>query len=594
MDSCTGMHPPRPRLTLNVGVTGHRAQAIDESLIAELLNYFDSVFSNLAVATHATFNKAGGHFTREPPLMRLHTALATGADQLAATSARKHGYELRAMLPFPPKEYERDFPIGQEHTDYRQHFDKVDGFFALPGTREAEEDAYVLVGKAIIAAADIVIAVWDGKGARGPGGTAHVVDLALRGGIPVIHIPLNRDHATLGKIRLLAGGDAVEPVIAPLVDSIDLEEVVSRLLLPIDVIGVDELDVFLEENSSSFNPRIEFPLMLAMLGVKRVSTRPWRQPSLADAIKNHAAANHVKFKTQSLAYEWANFLAIRYAQLFRSSHVTNYLLSALAVLIALAGLMVPSLKFFLVLGELCILSLLYINTRIGSQGAWHRKWLQYRHLAESLRSLSYLKQTGLIGPPSRRENVFAVRGREAVGDWTRWYAAAIWREMPSTRGLLDEPTIRELAEEVRNWHIKDQISYHRSNAARMHDLDHRLHLVGELIMTSVIIACCLYLLLSVFAHGLVIRLTPFFVFVTAGFPALGAAVFGLRGHGEHLLASSRSASTAKELAANSEELAVVTNIEDLARELENTAQIMLSDLNEWTVAYSERSLQVPG
>jgi len=67
----------------------------------------------------------------------------------------------------------------------------------------------------------------------------------------------------------------------------------------------------------------------------------------------------------------------------------------------------------------------------------------------------------------------------------------------------------------------------------------------------------------------------------------------MRGHGEHLLAASRSANTANSLAANSEKLKQVRDIESLASELERTAEIMLSDLNEWTVAYSERSLQVP-
>jgi hypothetical protein len=37
----------------------------------------------------------------------------------------------------------------------------------------------------------------------------------------------------------------------------------------------------------------------------------------------------------------------------------------------------------------------------------------------------------------------------------------------------------------------------------------------------------------------------------------------------------------------------VTKLEDLATELETTAAIMLSDLNEWTLAYRERSLEIP-
>src|SRR3546814_3620839 len=83
---------------------------------------------------------------------------------------------------------------------------------------------------------------------------------------------------------------------------------------------------------------------LAVLGVKGLSSVPWRQMSLAAVMESHASITGDKFDRHALAYEWANFLAMRYAQLFRSGHVTNYLLAALAVLTALAGLVVPHLK----------------------------------------------------------------------------------------------------------------------------------------------------------------------------------------------------------------------------------------------------------
>src|SRR3546814_20344762 len=62
---------------------------------------------------------------------------------------------------------------------------------------------------------------------------------------------------------------------------------------------------------------------LAVLGVKGLSSVPWRQMSLAAVMESHASITGDKFDRHALAYEWANFLAIRYAQLFRSGHVTN-------------------------------------------------------------------------------------------------------------------------------------------------------------------------------------------------------------------------------------------------------------------------------
>ena len=64
---------------------------------------------------------------------------------------------------------------------------------ALPGARSDPVDAYVHVGKALIDAADIMVAIWDGGKGNGPGGTAHVVELALQSSVPVIHIAIDRD-----------------------------------------------------------------------------------------------------------------------------------------------------------------------------------------------------------------------------------------------------------------------------------------------------------------------------------------------------------------------------------------------------------------
>jgi hypothetical protein len=127
----------------------------------------------------------------------------------------------------------------------------------------------------------------------------------------------------------------------------------------------------------------------------------------------------------------------------------------------------------------------------------------------------------------------------------------------------------------------------------MRHLDHRLHELGTLLMGAVIGSCCLYIIFYFFLHDIIGPLTYPFIFVTAGFPALGAAVFGMRGHGEHLLTASRSISTAEALEVDLGRLEALENPEELAKVLEETTQVILSDLNQWTVSYSEKSLEIP-
>ena len=595
--SFAGLNPPRPRLTLNVGITGHRATVLPEG-VADLLGpVVDEVFRRLRDATLRLQSAEVDLFDSAPPQLRLHTPLASGADQVAADGARASGYTIRALLPFAPEEYAKDFQ-GHELEEFRNHLDKASAVFALPGDRDDSESAYVMVGKAVVAAADVLVAIWDGGSGNGPGGTAHVVELALANSVPVIHIGIDRATSTVEGVRLLVGGNPMEPVAVPLEGDDAYLALLKDTLAPHNSCERRHIADFFAEREKRTNLRFEYPMLLALLRIKPLPPKPWCQSSIRQDIQYEMkgvrdSGSPGTFVPLTRAYGWANFLAIRYAQLFRSGHVTNYVLSALAVVIALFGLILPNLKVFLVLLELATIGLLFLNTNSGRNGEWHRRWLQYRHLAESLRPLIYLKRTGLISTPFRSDFVRGPLHREAGADWTRWYAAAIWREMDSPTGVMTIERVREMADDMVREQILPQSQYHQVNAHRMRHLDHRLHEVGNLLMGAVIAACVLFLIGYAAMKETVKKLTDPFIVLTAGVPALSAAIFGMRGHGEHLVAASRSANTAAALEANAVRLRQATKLDTLSVELEHTASIMLADLDEWTVSYRERSLEIP-
>lgn len=587
-------HPPRPRLTLNVGITGHRPHLLPKEALGDIRASVTAILDDLARATGALHANEPDMFTPDAPRLHLHSALASGSDQLAAGCARELHYEIRALLPFAPEEYANDFAEGDELAAFEHHLQSADELFALPGVREQAEDAYVLVGKAIVAASDILIAVWNGKEGAGPGGTAHVVNLALRAGVPVLHIGIDQEAKAVVPVRLLTGGDILEPEITPMDDHDAYRALLSDTLSPHAKFEREHIAEYFAEVEKTRNWRLEYPIMLSLLGIKKLPKKPWRQGTVAqsnDFPADLGGADHDAFLE---AYSWSNFLAIRYAQLFRSGHVTNYALSAVAVLIALLGLLIPDFKFYLVIVELAVIGLLFYNTWLGQRGDWHRRWLQYRHLAESLRPLIYLKNTGLAAPPFRNDFVQGSHHREAGSDWTRWYAAAIWRQLSSPVGIMTHEKIKDLAGRMLNDQIEPQTAYHQVNAKRMRKLDHKLHEVGNVLMWAVITACVVFIVGYIVAHEWITHQAYYFVVLTAGLPACSAAVFGLRGHGEHLLAASRSNQTANALASHGVQLAQVEDLDTLSSEFEATASVMLADLAEWAVAYRERSLQIPG
>ena len=79
------VHPSVPRLALRVGVSGHRE--LDEADARRVRMDLDAVISVLDRTVDELAVRYAAYFSAEPPLKRLISALAEGADTLAAEVA---------------------------------------------------------------------------------------------------------------------------------------------------------------------------------------------------------------------------------------------------------------------------------------------------------------------------------------------------------------------------------------------------------------------------------------------------------------------------------------------------------------------------
>src|SRR5579871_2795230 len=144
-----------PKLTLDVGITGHRLVRLDPALTLALPTAIDGVLRALRDGSLRLTDD-------DAPALWLHSALATGADQFAASSAQALGYKVRAILPFAREAYREDFIAGDERAEFDRQFAAAQTTLALPCPRDGSDAGYVMVGKTIVAACDILVAVWDG------------------------------------------------------------------------------------------------------------------------------------------------------------------------------------------------------------------------------------------------------------------------------------------------------------------------------------------------------------------------------------------------------------------------------------------------
>jgi hypothetical protein len=157
-----------------VGITGHRTLG-DAAKVRE-----DIREALKGIAEDAPLNS-----------IRLLSALAAGADQLAAqVVVDEFGGTLEAILPLEPKDYATDFlddpAAGAELHRLLARATRVSVPDAAEPTREA---AYEAAGRAVVDGCEVLLACWNGKPARGRGGTAEIVEYARRKGrrVTIIH-----------------------------------------------------------------------------------------------------------------------------------------------------------------------------------------------------------------------------------------------------------------------------------------------------------------------------------------------------------------------------------------------------------------------
>lgn len=599
------VHPPRPRCVLNIGITGHRIDRLTDALEPTARDRVQKVLSLVTQVVGEVHLKGAAWFNGDRPEMRLISALAEGADRLCASVGLELGYRLDCPLPFEAAVYAEDFRTAESRTQFEALLGQADRVLELPGERAAAAAAYSLVGGAILGSADILVAIWNGQGSGGRGGTGDVVASALSMGKPVIHIPLDPGEA----VKLMWQGEgpsgsswhsALEPPAVPF-DHAQLTEALSAILLPPNEAGEHSaLNAFLAEREELLLRRIEYPILLAVTGVAKLRRSAWRKDPYLPATRSDWARFDSywqgwiptdRFNLLEHGYAWVDNLANRFAQSFRSGHVVNFAFSALAVALALLGYLIGGkVKVAFVIGELMLIAAIVANTRVGHAESWQQRWLDYRQLAERLRPMRSLRLMAVARPP-------AVSATSRTGNrrWIDWYAGCIWRQLAMPRGRIDKAQLARLTDLLIKEEVGPEIAYHHRNSHRMQHVNHALHRFGSVCFITTVLLCIGFLGSTTFLDPATAKTAAiYFTVATATLPAFGTAAYGLRVQGDFAGSSARSAATADALQALVSELDTHPSLARTAAIGNAAAAIMLVDLAEWRLTYQQRALEIPG
>jgi hypothetical protein len=593
-------HPPKPPLALAVGVVGHRPDRLPQAAVENVAAEVAKFLAALARETRAAGERHADIFAPGPPRLSLLSALAEGADRIAAEAALANGFMLDVPLPFAAATYEADFATPESRDRFHDLLGRARSVLALPGAREAEARAYEAVGLTVLSQADILLAIWDGGPSAGRGGTTDILTFAARAGIPIVHI----DAKAAASPRVLWSGlsevpspaDAIADVPAARLDEA-LPQLVKELVRPpLAAAEQAALRRYLQERAHGHNFRIELPLLMTALRVQ-----PVRKTDMFPPTPDRLAVEYAAFAAEAeggdmsalaQAYGWADAIGVQFAQTFRGAFVLNFLFAAFAVVLAVTSILGHE-KFPFIFPEIALILAVVINTAVGRHQRWHQRWLEAREVAERLRVALPLWALGV-----RPSTFFS--GEEPT--WIGWYARAVVRAQGPRSGALDAKGL-EAARSVLAGMLRNQCGFHERSEHRMHRLEHRLERLGLLLFLATLFTAGLYVLfalaLKIFHCSISEESYEFIkhvvVALTAGLPALATATYGIRVIGDFEGVAKRSARTRAALdrlveTAERDPLDLGT----LRVRARTAADAMLGDVENWRLAAESRTLAIPG
>ncbi|HWE05340.1 MAG TPA: hypothetical protein VG274_01445 [Rhizomicrobium sp.] len=576
-------HPPKPRFALSVGIIGHRPNRLPEEMCPRIGREIAETLAAIRVEAFAAHARHADCFSEFAPKLTLVAALAEGADRMAAEAALELGFELEAPLPFAVDEYEKDFDNQNARASFRGFLDKARAVLELDGDRMQAGKSYATGGLVVLDMSDLLIAVWDGGPPHGRGGTTELIAEAGRRGMPIIRVDatgknlprlhwrgLDDRHTTPMHIDDHPAA-AVEEALATAIE--------AQIRPPQNPAERSGLDRFLVEGSRRLTARIEYPLLMFLLCVRwpRAGDILVPQPArLADEL----SATGSGASAITTAFGWADAIAVRFAQDFRSAVIANFLVSAVAVLVAALNFPYPWSAI-----ELVLVTFLVVNALVGYKRRWHHRWIESREVAERLR----------VAAPM---HALATRAPGPFGTaptWPAWYARAISREAGLCRGRLDKEGLAAARRGLQAL-LNTQAAYHQTTAWRFRRLHGRLALAG----LSLFVAA--FLLSAGAFAGIALRLlsvTPdmqyWMIVASASLPAFASAGYGIRMIGDFDGAAKRSARMKAQLDALASSIGKGgAEFEWLRDRAHKASDVMLGDVAIWRLAVESRELEMPG
>jgi SMODS and SLOG-associating 2TM effector domain 3 len=525
-------------LRIRIGVTGHRNLAPDHpGLATEISKAVEYIIQKLAVSAERV--------TPDDIALTVVSSLAEGADRIVACEILNGaGAQLEVVLPLQEDDYCHDFKSPES----------VDQFNLLLGkkvsmdivrTARSRMEAYELAGRAVVDRSDVMIVVWDGKPARGRGGTADIYAYAKHWQRPILLIGIDNDSARLDTDQLPREAEGTMPLPA---DSMRHLDRYNRQRFPDAAVGP---------------PPLIDPTIL----------RAWPEP----------ASPLIEYVSRYFTH--ADELAKRFQKRWLRAVRSLYILAPLAVLVVAAQLIFApghARYAWFEFGILVGVTVLLIVTR---EARWHARWISARYLAEQIRSLMFLGLTGII--TLERSAVSADRLIVSEAGWTERAANEIWFARPRFEPPADLSLLIDVLYE--EW-IKKQQRYHNaiSDAYRKRSSWFQAASIGLFSLSA-----AAALLHSVGAGSGSARLFRWWDFLAIAVPAAAGALSGYAAQRDYIRHAERSKHFASTLERALDQLLSARSLSEIQQAALNFSRSMRGEATDWYSVVHSQDVELP-
>ncbi len=372
-------------LRLSVGITAHR-----DLLSAEI--------SGIEAGVEAFFRQLARDFPDLP--LELLSPLAAGGDQLAARVAQRLDIPVVAVLPMAREEYEKDFADARTLVEFRALMARAERIIELPAapgngdppySAGAREVQYAQLGVFISNHCQVLLALWDGKVGRQLGGTGQVVQFHLTAVMPGF-------EADSSPASLLA--DNENDLVYHIVCSRDRPGGA-----PASGLAAMETAWFSgrDDGARSDELPVDYRRLLERLQQFR---RDWRDhPKVIDQCSSSLLEDAPPLALPSGAaltdrlFRAADGLAVHYQRRVHRSLRAVYFLAVLMGLDFILYAEFDGPPYMVALFLALFLAGVLVHL-LGERREWHRKYLDYRTLAEGLRVQLYWNLAGVVDSES--------------------------------------------------------------------------------------------------------------------------------------------------------------------------------------------------